>query len=104
MVKIVTVMMIALLCSCRGEPVPRDYQNSSPSSPADSKAGTPTAQGQATGSPEPSSGAEGSAGPYDTVRPSTGTATPAPVGNPRPAVPPSSSTTGSAVTSTSPHE
>lgn len=86
--------VLLLLTSCRGEPVPRDFQNSPPglSNPADSRSQTPTAQGQPVRAPEPSSGAEGTSGPYQPVEPSTTAApTPGTAGNPG-IVPPSTST------------
>lgn len=52
-----------LLAGCRGEPVPRDYQNHPPAAthPATSSAETPTANGMRGAAPEPSKGAEGKA-------------------------------------------
>ena len=50
-----------LLGACRGEKVPRDYQNAPPAMrhPANSSAQTPTANGMPGAAPEPSKGAEG---------------------------------------------
>jgi hypothetical protein len=50
-----------LLGACRGEKVPRDYQNAPPAMlhPANSSAQTPTAHGMPGPAPEPSKGAEG---------------------------------------------
>jgi hypothetical protein len=76
--RIVIVVLLALaLAGCRGEPVPRDYQNEPPAMthPANSKAQTPTANGMPTGSAEPSSGAEGSGSPYKPVSPLPATST-----------------------------
>jgi hypothetical protein len=53
---------LVLLGACRGEKVPRDYQNAPPAMrhPANSSAQTPTANGMPGAAPEPSKGAEGS--------------------------------------------
>jgi hypothetical protein len=50
-----------LLGACRGEKVPRDYQNAPPAMmhPANSSAQTPAAHGMPGAAPEPSKGAEG---------------------------------------------
>jgi hypothetical protein len=52
---------VALLAACRGEPVPRDYQNNPPAMthPVTSSSDTPSAHGMPGPAPEPSSGAEG---------------------------------------------
>jgi hypothetical protein len=52
---------LVLLGACRGEKVPRDYQNAPPAMrhPANSSAQTPTANGMPAAAPEPSKGAEG---------------------------------------------
>ena len=52
-----------LLAGCRGEKVPRDYQNNPPAMthPPKNAAETPTANGMRGPSPEPSKGAEGHA-------------------------------------------
>ena len=52
---------VVLLAACRGERVPRDYQNNPPAMthPVTSSQGTPTAHGMPGPSPEPSKGAEG---------------------------------------------
>jgi len=52
---------LILLGACRGEKVPRDYQNAPPAMrhPANSSAQTPTANGMPGPAPEPSKGAEG---------------------------------------------
>ena len=58
----VAVAVLALsLAFCRGEKVPRDYQNEPPamSHPATTSSATPTAHGMPNASPEPSKGAEG---------------------------------------------
>lgn len=52
---------VLFLAGCRGEPVPRDYQNAPPAmthSPKTSSQ-TPTANGMPGAAPEPSKGAEG---------------------------------------------
>lgn len=75
-VKRTIVVAIALaLAGCRGEPVPRDYQNHPPAmthSPK-KKAESPSAQGMPPALPEPSTGVEGSGSPYTPVTPPTGT-------------------------------
>lgn len=52
---------LLFLAACRGEPTPRDYQNSPPAMthPASSSAQTPSANGMPGAAAEPSSGAEG---------------------------------------------
>jgi hypothetical protein len=58
---VVVAVALVLLAACRGEPVPRDYQNNPPAmthAPTTSS-GTPSANGMPAGAPEPSSGAEG---------------------------------------------
>ena len=58
-------LIIAALAACRGEPVPRDYQNAPPAmtTPADSSAQTPSQHGMGQPAPEPTSGAEGKSAP-----------------------------------------
>ena len=53
---------VVLMAACRGEKVPRDYQNNPPAMmhPVTSSQQTPTAHGMPGPSPEPSKGAEGS--------------------------------------------
>ena len=58
----VAVAVLALsLAFCRGEKVPRDYQNEPPAMthPAKSAQQTPSANGMPAAAPEPSKGAEG---------------------------------------------
>ncbi|MDP9361710.1 MAG: hypothetical protein M3P29_09685 [Acidobacteriota bacterium] len=52
---------LVLLGACRGEKIPRDYQNAPPAMthPATSSAQTPAANGMPGPGPEPSKGAEG---------------------------------------------
>ena len=54
-------LFLIILAGCRGEPVPRDYQNNPPamSHPVDSSAEAPSGQTTGTVVPEPSYGAEG---------------------------------------------
>ena len=76
--RIAILFLFALgLAGCRGEPVPRDYQNEPPAMthPAKNKAQTPTANGMPAASAEPSSGAEGSGSPYKAVSPLPPTST-----------------------------
>ena len=69
---VMTLAIIAALAGCRGEPVPRDYQNAPPAMthPPQTKSDTPTAHGGGQAAPEPSKGVEGTAGPYENVNPS----------------------------------
>ncbi|HXA19396.1 MAG TPA: hypothetical protein VN380_20560 [Thermoanaerobaculia bacterium] len=57
----IVAFSLLLLCACRGEKVPRDYQNAPPAMrhPPTSSAQTPSANGMPSASPEPSKGAEG---------------------------------------------
>jgi hypothetical protein len=75
--------IVVLFASCRGEPVPRDYQNQPPAMthPATSSTQTPTAHGMGSARPEPTTGVEGTAGPY---KPTTPTGTTATTGDSRP--------------------
>jgi hypothetical protein len=52
---------LPFLAACRGEPVPRDYQNAPPAMthPPTTSSQTPSAHGMPGPAPEPSSGAEG---------------------------------------------
>ena len=53
--------LAVVLSACRGEPVPRDYQNAPPAMthPPQKKSQTPTAAGMPPAAPEPSTGVEG---------------------------------------------
>jgi hypothetical protein len=64
-------IIITALAGCRGEPVPRDYQNAPPAMthPPQSKKETPAANGMGKVAPQPTTGVEGTAGPYKTVTP-----------------------------------
>ncbi len=57
----VALAVALLLVACRGERVPRDYQNTPPAvtHPVTSSQQTPTAHGLPGPSPEPSTGVEG---------------------------------------------
>src|SRR6266545_892505 len=59
--RIACTLVVVLLAACRGERVPRDYQNNPPAMthPPTSSTGTPTAHGMPGAAPEPSKGAEG---------------------------------------------
>jgi hypothetical protein len=63
--------IILALAACRGEPVPRDYQNAPPAMthPPQSATQTPSQHGMGQAPPEPSSGAEGTSAPYQPVTP-----------------------------------
>lgn len=81
-------LFLIALAGCRGEPVPRDYQNNPPalSHPVDSPAEAPNAPTTGTVVPEPSYGAEGTSAPYtSTAAAQTTTTTP-------PALPPNAET------------
>lgn len=69
--KLIVAAIAALLAACRGEPVPRDYQNAPPAMthPAHKPADTPSANGMGQAPPQPTTGVEGTAGPYKTVTP-----------------------------------
>jgi hypothetical protein len=59
--RIVCLVAVAALAACRGEPVPRDYQNNPPAMthPVTKSSDSPTAHGMPGAAPEPSKGAEG---------------------------------------------
>lgn len=63
--------IILALAACRGEPVPRDYQNAPPAMthPPQNATQTPSEHGMGQAPPEPSSGAEGTSAPYQPVTP-----------------------------------
>jgi hypothetical protein len=58
---IAVAALVLTVASCRGEKVPRDYQNQPPAMthPVTTSSGTPTAHGMPNAAPEPSKGAEG---------------------------------------------
>ncbi len=58
------MLIILALAACRGEPVPRDYQNAPPdmTSAPQSSTQTPSQHGMGQPAPEPSAGKEGTAG------------------------------------------
>lgn len=58
---IVCLAAVAALAACRGEPIPRDYQNNPPAMthPVTKSSDSPTAHGMPGAAPEPSKGAEG---------------------------------------------
>ncbi len=71
------LLIIAALAACRGEPVPRDYQNAPPAMthPADTKSDSPAAHGMGQAPPQPTSGVEGTAGAGEPVSPDQATTT-----------------------------
>lgn len=76
MKRLVMIAIIAALAACRGEPVPRDYQNAPPAAthPPQTQSETPSAHGMGQAPPQPSTGVEGTAGPYEPqTPPATGT-------------------------------
>lgn len=57
---VVAVLAVAV-AACRGEKVPRDYQNNPPAMthPVTTSSGTPTAHGMPNAAPQPNTGVEG---------------------------------------------
>jgi len=82
-ITIVAASVLLLFSACRGEKVPRDYQNAPPAMrhPPTSSAQTPAANGMRGAAPEPSKGAEGS---NVTQQPTSGTAPNQTLGNQAP--------------------
>jgi len=80
---IIAASILLFLGACRGEKVPRDYQNAPPAMrhPPTSSAQTPTANGMRGPSPEPSQGAEGA---NITQKPASATAPDKKLGNQAP--------------------
>lgn len=76
---LVIPIVVVLLACCRGEPVPRDYQNHPPAMtrPADDPSVAPE---PGTVHPEPSYGPEGTSGPYEPSKPAVSPGKP--VGDP----------------------
>jgi hypothetical protein len=69
---------LILLAGCRGEPVPRDYQNNPPAAthPVTGSAQTPTAKGLPGAAPESTAaGGVSTAAPNKPVDPTAGTST-----------------------------
>ncbi|HJQ37273.1 MAG TPA: hypothetical protein VKB93_09045 [Thermoanaerobaculia bacterium] len=71
MKRFIIIVIILALAACRGEPVPRDYQNAPPdmTHPPQTATQSPGQHGQGTPVPEPSTGAEGKAAPDKAVEP-----------------------------------
>lgn len=69
--------MLFALTACRGEPVPRDYQNAPPdvTHPPQTKTESPAQHGGGDAPPQPSTGNEGTAGPYEPMTTEGGTTT-----------------------------
>ncbi|HYH06911.1 MAG TPA: hypothetical protein VEK11_07565 [Thermoanaerobaculia bacterium] len=59
--RITIVVALVLLAACRGEPVPRDYQNAPPdmTNAPQSQTATPAQHGMGDAPPQPSTGNEG---------------------------------------------
>jgi hypothetical protein len=59
--KLIVAALLVALSACRGEPVPRDYQNAPPdvSRPPDTRTDTPSAGATGQAPPQPSTGVEG---------------------------------------------
>lgn len=73
---VIAIAAVALL-ECRGEPTPRDYQNTPPAvtHPVTSSADTPTAHGMSNATPQTGSGGVGTVAPYQPVDPTSRTTT-----------------------------
>ena len=71
------VVAVLVLAACRGEPVPRDYQNHPPeaSHPPQAESAVPSEPAAGNAPPQPSTGNEGKAGPYEQMTTEGGTAT-----------------------------
>jgi hypothetical protein len=71
------VVALLALAACRGEPVPRDYQNAPPDvgNAAQTKSDTPSQGATGNAPPQPSTGNEGTAGPYEQMTTEGGTTT-----------------------------
>ncbi|HEX6179563.1 MAG TPA: hypothetical protein VF057_14460 [Thermoanaerobaculia bacterium] len=65
------LLIVITLGACRGEPVPRDYQNHPPTmtNPPATQSETPAGHGMGQAPPQPSTGVEGTTGPYEPVTP-----------------------------------
>ena len=70
---LVVIATLLLLAGCRGEPVPRDYQNHPPTmtNPPTTLSETPAGHGIGNAPPQPTTGVEGTTGPYQPVTPPT---------------------------------
>jgi len=70
-VKRFIVLIILAVAACRGEPVPRDNQNAPPdmTHPPQTATQSPPQHGMGKAPPQPSSGVEGTAAPYEPVTP-----------------------------------
>jgi hypothetical protein len=75
MSKVFLLAVAIFLTACRGQKVPRDYQNNPPAAthPVTSSQQTPTAQGLPGPAPEPAKGVEGKSNskPVSPIPPST---------------------------------
>jgi hypothetical protein len=69
--RFIIIAIILALAACRGEPVPRDYQNAPPdmTHPPQKAKQSPPQHGMGQAPPQPSSGVEGTAAPYEPVNP-----------------------------------
>lgn len=67
----IVVAALVALGACRGEPVPRDYQNAPPeaSHPPQTQSQAPSEAASGNAPPQPSTGNEGTAGPYEPMTP-----------------------------------
>src|SRR5688572_20339697 len=69
--RLTILVAIVALAACRGEPVPRDYQNAPPAMthPPQTQSDTPAAHGMEGTPAEPTAGVEGTSAPYKEVTP-----------------------------------
>jgi hypothetical protein len=77
MSRVLLLILIVALAACRGERVPRDYQNAPPAMthPPASKEETPSHHGMGEAAPQPDIGAEGTVAPRQPVAPPPAPAT-----------------------------
>ena len=92
---VVLIAFVGLLTACRGEPVPRDYQNAPPdmTHPPQTESQTPAAGATGKAPPEPTTGVEG---PNPVAAPVT--PPPQPTNTTMPDTPPVTTTTATTTT------
>ena len=76
-----SLLVLVALAGCRGEPVPRDYQNNPPAmtAPVDDRSEAPSeVTGISPSEAQPSTGVEGTSAPYEPARAVNPEDTPAP--------------------------
>ena len=82
-IPIAALYVLGLLAGCRGEPVPRDYQNTPTNTRSTDRAEDAPGAESSTATPEPDETAEGTSAPYESASPSP----PPPPGQPAPDLP-----------------